>query len=88
MYDLYYRYACAIDMGEKFVLTGGQGDNAEGPYGPSITRVTEYNINGFVKDLQEMMTPRFLHGCSHFTNKDNQNVFMDLVKFLSLILDL
>ena len=63
-------------MGEKFVLTGGQGDNAEGPYGPSITRVTEYNINGFVKDLPEMITPRFLHGCSHFTNKDNKNVFI------------
>lgn len=87
IFELFQRYACAIDMGEKLVLTGGQGDNAEGPYGPSITRVTEYNINGFVKDLPEMITPRFLHGCSHFTNKDNQNVFTNY-KFQSLILSL
>ena len=63
-------------MGEKFVLTGGMGDNEDGRYGPSITRVTEYDINGFVKDLPDMITPRFNHGCSHFIDKENHNVCM------------
>ena len=62
-------------MGEKFVLTGGMGDE-ESRYGPSITRVTEYDINGFVKDLPDMITSRFNHGCSHFIDKENHNVCM------------
>jgi len=69
------RYACAIELHDKFVLTGGT-DN-DGIYGNPLTRVTSYNIDeNVVLDLPELQIARMQHGCTYFSNNDNKQVFL------------
>merc|ERR1712107_363108 len=52
-------YSCLIDEGESFLLTGGVG---------SVSTVSRYNINGWVEDLDDLITGRTHHGCLQYSN--------------------
>ena len=67
------RYACEIELNDKFVLTGGT-DN-DGTYGNPLTRVTSYDVyENVVVDLPELLEARMTHGCTYFSNNDNNQV--------------
>ena len=68
----YYRYACGIENGEKFVVTGGS----------NVKTVAEYSQSGFVKYLTPMNTARKGHACSKFVTEDGDTVsqFINHVK--------
>jgi len=69
------RYACEIELNDKFVLTGGT-DN-DGTYGNPLTRVTSYDVyENVVVDLPELLEARMTHGCTYFSNNDNNQVFL------------
>ena len=57
--------ACLINEGNTFLLTGG--------YGP-VSTVSRYDINGWVKDLNNLNNARKGHGCTRFTNNQGTNV--------------
>ena len=60
-----YRYACAIDMGQTVIITGGID---------SKRKVTQYSEDGQHKELQELITGRRNHGCSSYVNNENNIV--------------
>merc|ERR1711953_966067 len=51
--------ACAINIGQTVILTGGMY---------SKTEVSEYSETGFVDDLPQLQEGRQNHGCSFFSN--------------------
>ena len=57
--------SCAIELDSKVIVTGG--DNAP-------RQVTVYTLAGWAADLPSLRTSRWLHGCGHFVNTDNQVV--------------
>ena len=59
---LFYRYACSIELEERVILTGG----VDYP-----SKVSVYTIEGWQQDLADLGQGRRLHGCGHYTNKDN-----------------
>jgi len=62
-YDLNYsNVGCAIQPGEYVVTTGIENE--------------VYDINGFVKTLPSLNTPRSGHGCGHYKNNDNKVVYL------------
>ena len=56
---IFFSQSCLIDEGETFVLTGGVG---------SESTVSRYNINGWVEDLDDLITGRRYHGCTQYSN--------------------
>ena len=62
------RNACAIDLGDSVVVTGG------GRQDLGDKKVTRYNGGGFVEDLPDLITARRRHACAYFVNADNQMV--------------
>ena len=60
-----YRDACAIDMGETVIITGGEHTKR---------KVTQYNEDGQHKELPELITGRRYHGCSSYVDSDNNIV--------------
>ena len=57
--------ACAIEMQDTVVVTGGSG--------PSAT-VQVYNISGPQEQLPDLRTARSGHGCAHFLDSQNRVV--------------
>ena len=51
-----------IDEGVNFVLTGGYDS------GSVVSTVSRYNINGWVEDLDDLITGRRYHGCTQYTH--------------------
>jgi len=62
--------ACAIQLDEYVVITGGQLNLHGASY------VTKYDKNGWIEDLPELNTGRFSHGCAHFYNNLNELVYL------------
>ena len=60
--------ACLINEGNTFLLTGGLR------YPTAVSTVSRYDINGWVKDLKDLNTGRYSHGCTRFTIKQGTNV--------------
>jgi len=60
-FDLEYdtAWACAINLDSSVILTGGYR---------SLTKVSEYNENGFIQYLPDMNQGRVEHGCSHWVD--------------------
>merc|ERR1712107_660119 len=54
------RYSCLIDEGESFLLNGGGY--------PVVSTVSRYNINGWVEDLDDLITGRYAPGCTQYKN--------------------
>ena len=57
------RYSCGIDLGDYFVVTGGQG---------SLNTVARYSETGFDQYLASLNQGRYRHACSKFVD-DNGN---------------
>ena len=62
---LHYRRACAIELEEVVVLTGGV---------ETLTRATVYTDAGFLRDLPPLNHERHNHGCGHYVNQDLDTV--------------
>jgi len=62
--------ACAIQLDEYVVITGGQLNLHGASY------VTKYDKNGWIEDLPELNTGRFSHGCAHFYSNLNELVYL------------
>ena len=60
-----FRQACGIDLGDKFVVTGGFF---------SKNKVAQYTEAGAVSYLPSFMTGRYDHACSKFINVDGDTV--------------
>ena len=60
-----YSAACAIDMGQTVIITGGWN---------TMKKVTQYNEDGLHKELPELITGRRYHGCSSYVNSDKNIV--------------
>jgi len=59
--------SCAIKLDDYFVITGGY---------PSVTTVSKYDKNGWVKDLTSMNTGRSLHACGHYYSDTNELIYL------------
>jgi len=58
-------YSCLIDEGDTFLLVGGfQQEN----------RVSRYNIDGWLENLDDLNTGRFNHGCTQYQDEDGAMV--------------
>ena len=60
--------ACAINLGSSVILTGGRY---------TLTTVSEYNEDGWVKDLPPLQQARYWHGCTYFDNNNGAKVDID-----------
>ena len=58
---IFFSQSCLIDEGVNFVLTGGWNAGA-------VSTVSRYNINGWVEDLDDLITGRSGHGCTQYSN--------------------
>ena len=61
--------SCLIDLDTSFVLTGGYIQSSF---------VTQYNANGFMKELPALNTGRSDHGCAAYYTSTNQPVIFRL----------
>ena len=64
-------------MRDQVIVTGGWGSDAANN-GVS-DQAAVYNEQGWVKDLPSLNTARMDHGCGHFVNTDNQQVWVNWV---------
>ena len=62
-----YRYACGIDLGDRYVVTGGDDVS-------TYQTVAQYSVTGEVTDLAKLQTGRFGHACSKFMDQDGHLV--------------
>ena len=62
-----YRRACSINLGQSVVITGGW-------YNGGVKTVTQYSENGDANELPELITERGGHGCSSYTDSNNNMV--------------
>ena len=60
-----FRYACGIEVDNKFVVTGGYARQ---------TTVAEFTEAGAVTYLPSLKTGRYNHACSKFVNDDGYTV--------------
>ena len=59
---IFFSASCLIDEGETFLVTGGYDSGA------AVSTVSRYNINGWVEDLDDLITGRYGHGCTQYSN--------------------
>jgi len=60
--------ACAIQLDEFVVITGGQGNGGK--------FVSKYDMNGWVEDLDELIDARYSHGCGYYYSDSNELVYL------------
>ena len=72
-----YSYACSIDLGQTVVITGGYY---------TMRKVTEYNEDGNSKELPQLITGRWNHGCSSYVDKDDKIVSTDKIYNLTVVI--
>ena len=69
--------ACAIDLGQTVLITGGWYDRP---------RVSEYTEIGFLRDLPSLQEGRHSHGCTYFVNDQGTKVNnRDILNYNSMI---
>ena len=61
-----YSGACAIDLGESVVITGGVYIEK---------KVTQYKEDGSFNELPQLITGRYSHGCASYVDS-NENIAM------------
>ena len=74
IFKLIFSDHCNIDLGNSFVITGGD---------PGTSTVSYYTSRGWVQDLAPMNTGRYAHGCSSFTNSNQQEVWIKYIMWCS-----
>ena len=62
---IFFRWACAINMGDSVILTGGEY---------SLTKVTDIRINGSYTELRELNQGRGAHGCTSYVDEYGNKV--------------
>ena len=62
-----YSWACLIDEGDTFLLTGGV-------YMYTPTTVSRYTATSHVKDLNNLNTGRGQHACGWYVDSDGKRV--------------
>ena len=60
-----FRNACTIELNDKVIVTGGKY---------SLNRVEVYTLDGWIKELPELITGRFNHACGHYINTAGEKV--------------
>ena len=65
---VYFRYACAIEMGDHVIVTGG--DMVDG----TDKVVSVYDEGGWLEDWPPLNTGRGSHGCGHYVNSYSKEV--------------
>ena len=58
-------YACAIELEKTVILTGGEY---------TMNRVSIYSIQGFERNLPNLLTGRRGHGCGQYIDSNNIQV--------------
>ena len=66
---LFFSSACAIELEDTVVVTGGWSLFT----GPFAT-VQVYTISGPQEQLPDLMTGRYQHACAHFVDSENRVV--------------
>jgi len=59
--------ACTIELDDQVIVTGGHY---------TLTRVDIYTMNGWVRELPDLISGRRRHGCGHYFNNDNKMVLL------------
>ena len=65
--------ACTIELTDQVIVTGGYKYAGNG--NNKTDRVSVYNEQGWVEDLPSLITARSGHGCGHFVNTENKQVW-------------
>ena len=71
-----YRYACGVDFGDKYIVTGGMNASK---FNTQLNTVAEYSVLGFVRYLTPMNKARRSHACSKFVTDSGDTVSCFLV---------
>ena len=61
-----FSYACAIELEDTVVVTGGDY--------PSVPTVQVYNIDGHQEQLPDMIRPRSSHACGYYVDSSDRVV--------------
>ena len=72
----YFSRACAINLGSSVIITGGH---------ITLTTVSEYNEEGWVKDLPFLQQSRYNHGCTYFKNDERTKVDFEIFFYSRMI---
>ena len=56
---LVFSFSCGVDMGDQYVVIGGQAE-------VGLRKVGLYNDYGFVRNLPDLVLGRFNHACAGF----------------------
>ena len=78
--NLYYcSDACGIDLGDSYVVTGGEF---------SWHKVTQYSLSGEVTYLAELKWGRYRHACTSFIDKNGVKVSLvvNIMKYLIIVM--
>lgn len=62
-------HTCSINLGTSVILTGGNRADL-------MSKVTEYNESGFIRDFPELQQGRVSHGCSFYINDFGTKTFL------------
>ena len=62
---IFFRGACGFQDDDVFIITGGK---------KTPTTVSQYGVEGFLKDLPSFTIGRSYHACGYYTNQDNKLV--------------
>ena len=63
---------CGIDLGESYILTGGNVWTGSG--WPRQSKVSRYSTTGWTEDLPDLNIARSGHACSFYTTDSGDNV--------------
>ena len=77
--NLYYcSWACGIDLGDSYVVTGGYY---------SLRRVAQYSLTGEVTYLADLQQGRYDHACTSFIDDNGFTVsFVNIMKYLMIVM--
>ena len=62
---LFLSDACSIQLEDIVILTGGFYTK---------NTVSVYSTDGWLEDLPDLLTGRYVHGCGHYINNNNKMV--------------
>ena len=80
LYNISYcSYACGIDLGDSYVVTGGVN---------SLQTVAQYTPSGEVTSLADLQQGRYLHACTSFIDDNGVTVSLsvNIMKYLIIIM--
>ena len=78
--NLYYSsYACGVDLGDSYVVTGGEF---------SLQKVTQYSLAGEVTYLADLQEGRYHHACTSFLDDNGVTVSLvvNVMKYLIIVM--